>query len=178
MNQINLWEKEKQWHRVFVSIGSNVGDSVSHLHRAIALMETHGDMEVLAVSPFYRTRPQNYEAQEWFVNAAVKLRTCLGDPFLLLRQLQSMERKMDKEGKPFRFGPRIIDLDIVLFDDLCLKTRELEIPHPRMHERRFVLKPVCDIGAQVVHPVLQKTIRELLNAIEHVSGQEVIALGA
>ncbi len=177
MNQKNP-EKENQWHTVFVSIGSNVGDCVSHLHGAIELMKNHGAMEVLAVSPFYRTRPQNYAAQEWFVNAAVKLRTCLGEPFLLLKQLQVMERAMDNEGKPFRFGPRKIDLDIIFFDDLFLKTRDLEIPHPRMHERRFVLKPVCDIGAQVVHPVFQKTTRELLNAIEHVSGQEVIALGA
>ncbi len=171
-------EKQNQWHRVFVSIGSNVGDCVSHLHKAIEMMKNCGDMEVMAVSDFYRTRPQNYTAQDWFVNAAVKLRTCLGDPFLLLRQLQAMEREMDKKGKPFRFGPRIIDLDIVLFDDLCLKTRELEIPHPRMHERRFVLKPLCDIGARIVHPVLQKRIRELLNAIDHVPDQEVIALGA
>ncbi len=172
MNQ----EKNNEWHTVFLSIGSNVGDCVSHLLRAITILKGHGDMQVMAVSPFYRTRPQNYVSQEWFVNGAVKLRTRFGDPFWLLDQLQSMERAMDKKGKPFRFGPRIIDLDIIFFDDLCLKTRTLEIPHPRMHERRFVLKPVCDIGAQVVHPVLQKTALELLNAIEHVSGQEVMVL--
>ena len=79
-------------------------------------------------------------------------------------------------GKPFRFGPRIIDLDIIYYDDLIYKTDNLEIPHPRMHERCFVLIPVCDIGAQEIHPVLNLRSDKLLNNIEKTETQKVILL--
>ncbi len=163
-------------HRVFLSIGSNVGDSISHVRRAIQQLDNHGDMQVVSVSSLYRTQPQNYADQNWFVNVAVEVHTGISDPLVLLNILQSMERKMDEKGKPFRFGPRVIDLDMIFFDDLCLKTSILEIPHPRMHERSFVLRPICDIDAQIIHPVLQKKLHELLDEMKQVSDQEVIFL--
>jgi len=97
-------------------------------------------------------------------------------PEELLDILKQIEHLLDKEGKAFRFGPRIIDLDIIFFHQLILKIDRLEIPHPRMQERCFVLKPMCDIGADAIHPVLNKTPEQLLKIIEKQKSQEVILL--
>ncbi len=162
-------------HLAYLSIGSNLGDKQQNLEAAIGLLRRHDEMDVEAVSSFYRTEPQNFTDQDWFVNAALKIRTRL-TPEHLLAELKALEKKLDKDGKPFRFGPRIIDLDIILYDDLVLKTDCLEIPHPRMHERCFVLKPICDIGAQANHPVLNLRADELLNKLEKQEAQKVILL--
>ena len=90
--------------------------------------------------------------------------------------LKTLEKELDRDGKPFRFGPRIIDLDIVYYDDLIFKSDRLEIPHPRMHERCFVLIPLCDIGALVLHPVLKLTTSKILDRIEKKETQEVFLL--
>jgi 2-amino-4-hydroxy-6-hydroxymethyldihydropteridine diphosphokinase len=163
------------WHTAFLSIGSNLGDKKQNLEKAVALLQNHDSITLDKVSRFYRTQPQNYTDQDWFVNAALKVQTSLL-PEQLLAELKTMERQMDKMGKPFRFGPRIIDLDIILYDDLVLKTQDLEIPHPRMHERCFVLIPLCDIGALQVHPVFKLKSEELLEKIEKQEAQEVILL--
>ena len=105
----------------------------------------------------------------------MKIETRLG-ALALLNRLKIIEKKLDTEGKAFRFGPRIIDLDIVLYGDLVLKTPEIEIPHPRMHERCFVLKPLCDIDGTLRHPVLNKTIKEMFEEINTLEDQGVIAL--
>jgi 2-amino-4-hydroxy-6-hydroxymethyldihydropteridine diphosphokinase len=162
-------------HLAYLSIGSNLGDKRQNLEAALSLLRSHDEMDVEGVSSFYRTEPQNYTDQDWFVNAAVKIRTGL-TPEPLLAALKALEKKLDKDGKPFRFGPRIIDLDIIFYDDLVLKTERLEVPHPRMHERCFVLKPICDIGAQVNHPVLNLRADELLNNLEKQETQKVILL--
>ena len=160
----------------FLSIGSNKGDKARNLDQAIERLDNHPLIRVDHVSLFYRTRPQNFEDQDWFVNAALKIATRAKGPFALLEILKQIEGALDKKGKEFRFGPRIMDLDILYFENWVLKTRVLEIPHPRMHERCFVLKPVCDIGAHTVHPVLNLTTHELLKQIENQDGQEVIEL--
>ncbi len=84
----------------------------------------------------------------------MKIKTIL-NPEDLMAAIKMLEKNLDRDGKPFRFGPRIIDIDIVYYDNVVLKTTHLEIPHPRMHERCFVLIPICDIGAQTIHPVLK-----------------------
>jgi len=162
-------------HIVYLSIGSNVGNKKKNLENAIARMNSHGEIDVEKVSLFYKTEPQNYADQDWFVNAALKIKTIL-KPDALLNVLKTLEKDLDKDGKPFRFGPRIIDLDIVYYDDLILKTDCLEIPHPRMHERCFVLIPICDIGAQTIHPVLHLRSEELLKKLEKQETQKVILL--
>lgn len=160
---------------VYLSIGSNKGSKQENLRQAVRYLEAHQDIMVDAVSSFYRTQPQNYTDQDWFVNAAVRIRTAL-EPQELLKTLKQIEKKMDKDGKPFRFGPRIIDLDIILYADRIQTDGDLEIPHPRMHERCFVLIPLCDIGADAVHPVLKKTPAQLLEKIEEKQTQEVVLL--
>lgn len=159
-----------------LSIGSNKGDKPANLHLAIACLDTHEQIQVIAVSRFYKTQPQNFVDQDWFVNAAVKIRCRTSEPRELLNMLKQIESSMDKQGKSFRFGPRKIDLDIIYFDDRIMKTPELEIPHPRMHERHFVLRPMCDIEPGTVHPVLGLTTQALFNQIETQENQAVIPL--
>lgn len=162
-------------HIVYLSIGSNIGDKKKNLATAISQLQRHDQIHVADVSAFYKTEPQNYTDQDWFVNAALKVETRLG-PESLLAALKTLEKELDKDGKPFRFGPRIIDLDIIFYDDLILKTGHLEIPHPRMHERCFVLVPICDIGAQINHPVLNLRSEELLEKLEKQETQKVVLL--
>lgn len=162
-------------HTVYLSIGSNVGNKPDNLKRAISILDQESDIEVVETSSFYQTEPQNYTDQDWFVNAALKIKTGL-HPEDLMAVLKNIENNLDKDGKPFRFGPRIIDLDIIYYDDLIFKTRHLEIPHPRMHERCFVLIPICDIGARTLHPILNVRSDELLKKIEKQETQKVILL--
>lgn len=159
-----------------LSIGSNKGDKAANLHLAIACLETHEQIKVMAVSKFYKTQPQNFADQDWFVNGAVKIQCRTTDPLVLLRMLKQIESIMDKQGKPFRFGPRKIDLDIIFFDDRIMKTPEIEIPHPRMHERHFVLRPMCDIDPGAVHPVSGLTMAEMLEKVDKHKDQAVIPL--
>jgi 2-amino-4-hydroxy-6-hydroxymethyldihydropteridine diphosphokinase len=163
------------WFTAYLSIGSNKGDKKENLNLAIDCLEHHTLIRVLAVSSFYKTQPQNFEDQDWFVNAALKVET-KAQPEELLNILKQIELSLDKEGKTFRFGPRIIDLDIIYFQNKIVKTQYLDIPHPRMQERCFVLRPLCDIGADILHPVLNKTPEQLLKIIEKQTHQEVILL--
>ncbi|WDP88625.1 MAG: 2-amino-4-hydroxy-6-hydroxymethyldihydropteridine diphosphokinase [Desulfobacter sp.] len=163
------------WKTAFLSIGSNKGDKRGNLVLAVDVLTKDEGIRVERVSEFYKTAPQNYTDQDWFVNAALKIKTQY-TPVQLLDRLKMFEREMDREGKPFRFGPRIIDLDIIDYDGQIIRTERLELPHPRMHERCFVLKPLCDIGANLVHPVLNQTTDELLKQIETDESQAVIAL--
>lgn len=162
-------------HIVYLSIGSNKGEKKQNLDNAIQLLGRNNKIQVMKISRFYQTRPQNFTDQDWFVNGALKIETSLG-PEPLLAELKKLEKKLDPDGKQFRFGPRIIDLDIIYFDDLILETSFLQIPHPRMHERCFVLFPLCDIGKAEIHPVLKQNAGELLKIIEKDEAQEVILL--
>ena len=159
----------------YLSIGSNLGNKKKNLNDAIELLKKHDAIEITDISGFYKTEPQNFKDQDWFVNAALKIKTDL-EPEDLLSAIQNIEKNLDKGGKPYRFGPRIIDLDIIYYANFVLKTDKLEIPHPRMHERCFVLIPMCDIGANEIHPVLKKRSDELLNKIEKEENQKVILL--
>ncbi|MCD4722080.1 MAG: 2-amino-4-hydroxy-6-hydroxymethyldihydropteridine diphosphokinase [Desulfobacula sp.] len=162
-------------HIVYLSIGSNIGDKKQNLENAITLLHKLNKIDVVCASSFYKTQPQNYIDQDWFVNAALKIKTLL-EPQELLAVLKTVEKDLDKEGKSFRFGPRVIDLDIIYYEDLILKTKTLEIPHPRMHQRCFVLIPMCDIGAHTIHPVLKCRSDDLLKKIEKQETQKVILL--
>ena len=159
-------------HLVYLSIGSNTGDCYSNCLKGIHLLGEADAICILERSPFYMTKPVDYLDQDWFINGVVKIKTTL-DPLPLLQVLREIEKKIGRKSDGLRFGPRILDMDIIFYDDFIMNHAELVIPHPRMHKRCFVLKPLCDIDPSVVHPILNKTIQSLLSNIDD-RDQEVI----
>ncbi len=158
---------------VFISIGSNLGEKYKNCLKGIEYLNKLETTRVVKVSSFYKTEPVDYKDQDWFVNAVVKIDTML-EPVKLMKALKKIEEKLGQFEKQVRFGPRIIDLDIILFREKIIDTGYLTIPHPRMHKRGFVLKPLCDINSEIIHPVLKKSAAELLKKIENVPDQKVI----
>jgi 2-amino-4-hydroxy-6-hydroxymethyldihydropteridine diphosphokinase len=164
--------KSPENHLVYLSIGSNIEDRYSNCLKGLHLLGETDAIYILERSPFYMTKPVDYIDQDWFINGVVKIGTTL-DPVTLLQVLQKIEKKIGRKSNRIRFGPRILDLDIIFYDDSVMNQAELVIPHPRMHKRCFVLKPLCDIDPGIVHPVLNKTVQSLLLSIDD-RGQEVI----
>jgi len=146
---------------VYLSLGSNVGDRAANLRTALLRLEVLGN--VVAVSSFYETEPVELVAQPWFLNCAVKLGT-EKMPRQLLAGVLDLEREMGRR-RTQKKGPRNIDIDILLFGNSVVKARGLTIPHPALHERRFVLEPLVEIAPDMRHPVLKRTMRELRDAL-------------
>lgn len=138
-----------------------MGDRAANLQSAIQKLSQLGT--VSAVSAFYETEPVEFTDQPWFLNCAVALDT-EKTPAQLLRELLEIERTMGRL-RTNQKGPRTIDLDILLFGDSSVNTAALTIPHPAMHQRRFVLEPLAEIAPDAHHPILDKTIRELRDAL-------------
>lgn len=155
---------ERGWHEAYLSIGSNIGNKEENLHRAIELINSYKAIEVEKVSSFLVTEPWGYLDQEKFVNAALKLKTILS-PQELMKVLLDIEQEMKRE-RIIKWGPRIIDLDIIFYDNLVLEDELVTVPHPRMEEREFVLKPLSEICGNKVHPLLKKRVFRLLEDIE------------
>ena len=145
-------------HTVYIALGTNLGDRLANLRAAIESMPP--DVVVRAESPIYETPPWGYENQPPFLNMVVKAETELS-PGPLLRYLKQLEVALGREQN-FRWGPRLIDLDILFYDDRVIDTPPLIIPHPRLHERAFVLVPLADLAPDLIHPVLQRSINALL----------------
>jgi 2-amino-4-hydroxy-6-hydroxymethyldihydropteridine diphosphokinase len=144
----------------FIGIGSNLGEPVPNCDLAIRAMTADRRNRVVEVSPFYRTEPVGKKDQGWFVNAVAALETSRS-PRELLEFIQTVEHEMGRERKE-KWGPRIIDLDILFYNDQVVQGEDLVVPHPRLHERRFVLIPLNDIAPHLRHPLLNKSISELL----------------
>ena len=144
-------------HIVYLALGSNLGDRLANLKQAINALTPQ--MEVRAKSHVYETPPWGYEDQPTFLNQVVKAKTYL-DPEPLLKHLKRLEVALGRR-ESVRNGPRLIDIDILFYDDRVLNTDSLVIPHPRLHERAFVLLTLMDIDPDLVHPVHNKTVREM-----------------
>lgn len=158
-------------HIAYISAGSNIGDRLANCQKGIEALGESGDTRILAQSRAYATEPVDYKDQDWFINLVVKLETG-HDPFQLLDHIESIQRAAGRLQDPIRFGPRILDLDIILYNDHVIESERLIVPHPRMHKRRFVLKPICDIDPAIVHPVLKQEMQSLLKRLGE-EGQKV-----
>jgi 2-amino-4-hydroxy-6-hydroxymethyldihydropteridine diphosphokinase len=151
---------------IYLSLGSNLGDRAANLECAIEALPEVG-VRLLQRSSIYETEPVDFLAQPWFLNCVVEAETSL-PPELLLNALQGIERQLGSRKLVAR-GPRIIDLDVLLHGPAVIRTAEMEIPHPRMAERRFVLVPFAEIAPGLQHPLLHATIEELLTATRDTS---------
>jgi len=146
---------------IFLSLGTNLGDRAANLRSAVSALAPA--MRVMRESSIYETAPWGFEDQSHFLNMVVEAETDLA-PLDLLKYLKTLETELGRTPT-FRYGPRLIDLDILFYDELILQKPELTIPHPRLHERAFVLVPLADLAPNFIHPVLQKTIQQLLDNI-------------
>ncbi len=143
----------------YLSLGSNTGDRQGNLARALALLSAP-DLRVARVSPAYETEPQGVTGRGWFLNLVAEIETDLF-PRQLLARCQKVERQLGRRRKGDN-SPRSIDIDIVLFGGFVMNDDELTIPHARMHERRFVLEPLADLAPALQHPVLRRSVVEML----------------
>src|SRR5215211_1985697 len=158
-------------HIVFLALGTNLGDRLTNLKQAIVSLTPQ--LDVKAKSPVYETPPWGYEDQPKFLNQVIKANTYL-DPEPLLKHLKRLELALGRQ-ESFPNGPRLIDIDILFYDNIVLNKSSLVIPHPRLHERGFVLLPLMDLDPDLVHPVYQKSVRELA-ALCNLEGIEKFAL--
>jgi 2-amino-4-hydroxy-6-hydroxymethyldihydropteridine diphosphokinase len=147
-------------HQVYVGIGSNVGNKRENFFEAVARLAKLPDTRVLKESSLYESEPLG-DAKEWYVNGAVEIETKF-KPDMLLKKFKNIERAMGRKKIKKRWGARVIDLDILLYDSAVIKKKTLRIPHPEMPTRKFVLIPLSEIAPQVVHPELGVTISEML----------------
>ena len=147
----------------YIGIGSNLGDREFNCKQAIGLLRQKG-ITVRKESSLYETKPWGVRDQPLFLNMAIEIETDL-KPFELLRTLKDIEKEMGRE-ETFLWGPRIIDLDILLYDNNIVDEKGLRIPHPHMQDREFVLRPLCEIAGDVIHPSLLLSIEELLQRLK------------
>ena len=150
-----------------------MGNRLENCKFGIYELVKDGRSVLMDLSRFYVTEPVDYQDQDWFVNAVFKIKTDL-EPSILFEEIRRIQKNAGRPEDAIRFGPRILDMDILFYDDRLINTKELVIPHPRMHKRRFVLTPICDIEPDMVHPTLKKSMKHLLDRLdEHI--QKVFA---
>jgi 2-amino-4-hydroxy-6-hydroxymethyldihydropteridine diphosphokinase len=161
-------------HIAYIGIGSNLGDKVYHCEKAISEILKANHHKLLLKSSLFKTKPIGYTTQDWFVNGVIKIETDL-EPLDLLYVLQKIESRLGRK-ETFHWGPRVIDLDILFFDEEEIQSEELQIPHPHLQDRQFVLVPLAEIDRDLIHPVLKRSIGELLEDLKEDQGVEKLQL--
>ncbi|PJI09096.1 MULTISPECIES: 2-amino-4-hydroxy-6-hydroxymethyldihydropteridine diphosphokinase [Clostridium] len=159
-------EIERTWHTAYIGLGSNMGDKTQNLSTALKLINENSNCRINKVSNFYHTRPVGYLEQDNFLNCAAKIETFMS-PDELMNFFLETEKKLKRERK-IHWGPRTIDIDILLYDNLVTSNKDYIIPHPRMTERLFVLTPLCEINPYLIHPLLNKRIIDIKNNLSKI----------
>ena len=159
----------KEWRTVYVGIGSNKGNRRRSIAKAVSLLEKDPQLRIKKISPLYETEPVGGPAQRKFLNGVILLETN-AVPQRLLHILQSIEKETGRVAGTMKWGPRVIDLDILFYEGLVVKGKNLIIPHPLLHKRLFVLRPFMDLSPSLKHPVLGKTIRCLFKELNNETG--------
>lgn len=150
-------------HLAYIGFGSNIGDRQAYIHNALHRLAAEEGVTLQKSSSFYETAPVGYEEQGEFLNGVAEIQTCLS-PHRLLHTLKKIETAVGRQHR-IRWGPREIDLDLLIYGDVCLREEGLIVPHPEMHRRGFVLVPFAEIASGVVHPVFEETIGVLLEGV-------------
>lgn len=159
--------------RIYLSLGSNLGDRIRHIERALEYLALAG-VQILRVSSYYKTEPVDFRAQAWFVNCVAEADSDFM-PLRLLKVCKAAERHVGRRPGVSK-GPRVVDIDILLYENAVVHSLELAVPHQRMAERRFVLTPLAELAPETRHPVSLVTIREMLHATSDRS--HVIRIGS
>ncbi|MFH1777923.1 MAG: 2-amino-4-hydroxy-6-hydroxymethyldihydropteridine diphosphokinase [Candidatus Omnitrophota bacterium] len=157
---------------IYLGIGSNSGNRYQNIQRAIRALSQTQNINIVCVSSIYETTPLGGPKQNNFLNVVLQIETDF-IPKQLLKITKIIEKDLGRRTKAKRWGPRIIDIDILIYHNLELHSSELTIPHPRMHERYFVLVPLSEIAPRVIHPVFKKTIKRLKQDIDKVTNESV-----
>jgi 2-amino-4-hydroxy-6-hydroxymethyldihydropteridine diphosphokinase len=158
-------------HQVYIGIGSNLGNKKENYLEALARIAKIPKTRITRESSLYESEPLG-DSKEWYVNGVIQIETDLG-PEMLLKKCKNIERAMGRKRVRKKWGARVIDLDILLYDAGIVDKGNLKIPHPEMHHRKFVIIPLSEIAPQLVHPVLGMTISELL---VHVKDEKRVSL--
>lgn len=155
-----LIDYRESLHKVVLSIGSNIGESRNNIDIALKLLISNDVLQDVIPSSYYITEPNGFQSKNWFVNISISATTQL-DPFSLLFFLKSIEYQFGRT-KEEDISDRIIDIDILFFDGLCINSKYLVLPHPKLHQRNFVLIPTIEIEPDMLHPLLKKSLQNLL----------------
>lgn len=153
----------RKWHTAYISIGSNIGNKEENIKDSIERLKENKEIKVSKIASIIETEPWGYEEQDSFKNTAIEIKTFL-NPKELMKTLLTIEQDMKRE-RIIKWGPRIIDLDIIFFDDYATSDDYVTIPHPRMEEREFVLEPLNEIASNFIHPLNNKRVFKMLEEI-------------
>lgn len=151
--------------KAFIGLGSNLGDRRRNIERAIEELRRSKLVKIIKISSLYETEPIGGPAQDKFLNGVAEIETKI-TPRVLLALLKIIENEVGRSPSDIKWGPREIDLDILLCDDLVIDESDLKVPHPSLHLRNFVLEPFCEIAPHVMHPILKKNVAELFSKLK------------